>query len=788
MRKWTGWLAIALTFSLGAGPGWSLPERVPEQTRQMWALEAEGNWDWQKWPQAISARGQRLRSVVEIFEGMSLRLPLPIQVLIACSKTPGSVQLPLEYFGFPPGSPRLSLDRLTQGLKPSGWWVILAGGEWAACWEIRDRQVLLAEQERILGEGISGPSPAEKCGSNLRNLATAIEMYQQDCQRLPERLSQLTPNYLRELPECPVAHQKTYGLQQVGAADFKLHCAGDHHGLGPGLPAYSSQEGLSSFTHERVSLVKPLGPEGGYVVEGAPLWRIDQDRVWCASSPTALRAVQTAAVSGRQVENPPGSPGQSRLLLWTPERPVQRWQLALASPSALIQLELRPGHAALRSVETDSLTPTYVPADWENFLSTDLERLVAIYTGEVPNGLNLSLCNQLHQSLKALDGRCTLAVPGADLAAWLESQEKVEIANACLDNLEALGRRLEEARARSGRLPKRLQDLPNAGYLLTCPGGGAHRLAYVPAGKLFRLYCPGERHRLAGLAPNHPQRGDRQLAPTPPPGLLVARVRDWAETEKLVASWKGGYSRLDREHGLLLWAQGAQAEDYLKAAQECAQGSRPNLLSLPEVASGLKQAGVFQLEGSGLAPIREALKRSDWARTWQAWNQGQPGDPNQWYGTMIAAMVSGPWLELGESAMGRGFGLGRVTEHGLRFEQASGLPWLCWLLPPAVEHWADWTDPPSPGQICASNLKNLATGLEMYASDHKGHYPARLELLVPDYLNSIPLCPEARRATYQLRLQGGVFRLLCAGKNHQGWPADMPAYGSDSGLSVPDKP
>ncbi|CAN0391541.1 unnamed protein product, partial [Phaeothamnion confervicola] len=55
------------------------------------------------------------------------------------------------------------------------------------------------------------------------------------------------------------------------------------------------------------------------------------------------------------------------------------------------------------------------------------------------------------------------------------------------------------------------------------------------------------------------------------------------------------------------------------------------------------------------------------------------------------------------------------------------------------------------GQLtgCKSNLKNLATSLEMYSTDNAGHYPrSSLNLLTPNYLKVIPQCPTAQRDTY----------------------------------------
>ncbi|MFP4496675.1 MAG: prepilin-type N-terminal cleavage/methylation domain-containing protein, partial [Vulcanimicrobiota bacterium] len=49
---------------------------------------------------------------------------------------------------------------------------------------------------------------------------------------------------------------------------------------------------------------------------------------------------------------------------------------------------------------------------------------------------------------------------------------------------------------------------------------------------------------------------------------------------------------------------------------------------------------------------------------------------------------------------------------------------------------------------CASNLRNVATALEMYATDHTGRYPADLGDIKPDYLRQVPECPSAGDDTF----------------------------------------
>lgn len=78
----------------------------------------------------------------------------------------------------------------------------------------------------------------------------------------------------------------------------------------------------------------------------------------------------------------------------------------------------------------------------------------------------------------------------------------------------------------------------------------------------------------------------------------------------------------------------------------------------------------------------------------------------------------------------------------------------------------------SQGQLtaCKSNTKNIATALEMYASDYGGHYPRRLERLVEKgYLKRLPTCPAAGAMTYlnyRAIQTPDSFSFACSGNNH----------------------
>ena len=66
--------------------------------------------------------------------------------------------------------------------------------------------------------------------------------------------------------------------------------------------------------------------------------------------------------------------------------------------------------------------------------------------------------------------------------------------------------------------------------------------------------------------------------------------------------------------------------------------------------------------------------------------------------------------------------------------------------------------------VCKSNCKNLATALEMYATDNAGCYPASLSMLTTNYLRAIPECPTAGKETYSSSYKFEVARRDKAGK------------------------
>ena len=90
------------------------------------------------------------------------------------------------------------------------------------------------------------------CKSHLKNYATASEMYRTDFLEYPVSVTQLAPNYLKTLPECPSARAVSYHYERLPGEEpdtyeFYIFCQGAHHSknlVPENYPAYSSQDGL----------------------------------------------------------------------------------------------------------------------------------------------------------------------------------------------------------------------------------------------------------------------------------------------------------------------------------------------------------------------------------------------------------------------------------------------------------------------------------------------------------------------------------------------------------------
>lgn len=88
---------------------------------------------------------------------------------------------------------------------------------------------------------------------------------------------------------------------------------------------------------------------------------------------------------------------------------------------------------------------------------------------------------------------------------------------------------------------------------------------------------------------------------------------------------------------------------------------------------------------------------------------------------------------------------------------------------------------------CKSNLRNIATAAEMYASDHNGRYPETMDALSPNYLYPKLKCPATGSDTYSVAYRStsspAYYRVNCQGHHHkdEGYKPNFPAYDSVKG-------
>jgi hypothetical protein len=119
-------------------------------------------------------------------------------------------------------------------------------------------------------------STLPNCKGNLKNIGTAMEMYSTDWSgKYPASLAQLTPNYLKTIPDCITAGEVTYraafgpdvGYNTPHFQDYYIiWCAGEHHverhGLEPNFPQYDGIDGLIEGPREDkpIAILPPPPP------------------------------------------------------------------------------------------------------------------------------------------------------------------------------------------------------------------------------------------------------------------------------------------------------------------------------------------------------------------------------------------------------------------------------------------------------------------------------------------------------------------------------------------------
>lgn len=106
--------------------------------------------------------------------------------------------------------------------------------------------ILVPSFQRARAQGV-----LTACQSNLKNIATAVELYSVDNEhRYPVALSDIVPKYFVKMPTCPSESIDTYStsyMTSTGPDTYTIFCNGLFHtGVGitvPGYPQYLSGQG-----------------------------------------------------------------------------------------------------------------------------------------------------------------------------------------------------------------------------------------------------------------------------------------------------------------------------------------------------------------------------------------------------------------------------------------------------------------------------------------------------------------------------------------------------------------
>jgi hypothetical protein len=94
-------------------------------------------------------------------------------------------------------------------------------------------------------------------------------------------------------------------------------------------------------------------------------------------------------------------------------------------------------------------------------------------------------------------------------------------------------------------------------------------------------------------------------------------------------------------------------------------------------------------------------------------------------------------------------------------------------------------------KMCMASMKNIGTGLEMYATDNGGRYPASLSKLTPAYLKTLPRYQSSKgefgyEQGYKVMAGGKSYVFTCTGGAFTSInvPAGYPRYTAENGIEI----
>ena len=419
------------------------------------------------------------------------------------------------------------------------------------------------------------------------------------------------------------------------------------------------------------------------------------------------------------------------------------------------------------------------------------------------------------QIRKAFTGQTAWAV---DLAALAEAgaenlggaRSKGQIV-ACKANLKNFSTALEMyASDNAGRYPESTSMLTAGNYfktLPTCPASGkdtyseTYKMGTNPDSYSFR--CSNKEANdlaytseegligsdVSSTTPSAPDPSVKFLA------TFILGVKDPAAAKELLnqlGSWQkidvGGkeafslsqngteacYILLEKP-AAIAFSFGPKAKDSLTAVAEAASGKTPSLAKRSNFSSfaGKYSKDSAEMSFLNLKALFQQVKTTAL----------QSRDADKASVEQMMALIEGHLSEDLGSIQVEADGLRYINEGSAGAVGLAGALTLPILVP-------NFMKARNQGQLtaCKSNEKNIATALEMYATDYAGKYPSDLKpLTTGNYLRLIPTCPAAGKDTYsesyQMQSSPDLFSFYCSGHNHGTLlPADYPRYTAEMGL------
>jgi hypothetical protein len=289
-----------------------------------------------------------------------------------------------------------------------------------------------------------------------------------------------------------------------------------------------------------------------------------------------------------------------------------------------------------------------------------------------------------------------------------------------------------------------------------------------------------------------------------PTWLVVVRVRDAEGARRLLERGAGPPSS---KGAASLWRlpQGAVCEVVAKPFPTVLVGFGPRAEAVVrEGSSGSLEASVGEGRDVALhaawhlAPLLLRARETPWGRILTDLDKGEyelamnRARTARMSDDAFVSLLSHAWILLIPKLVGTdGATTLRVVPHGVRLSTSGmvadpGIVFALLAFHDEFVHQEPVARTAGLRAACGSNLKLLATALEMYSADHGGAYPPALGALVPDYLHLVPTCPAAGRDTYSsgytVNAAEGGFTIMCTGHHHPDLPPDHPRYTPTEGV------